>query len=192
MQFIESSYCYVFVSHYLLLFVNYFTSYSQTKLWSYFITLNVFFIKNYLQGNWDLQRKGQFPICISSTSNSWNTNIVSPYKICSKNISDKDAACQCNICQVCLHLRCNKLNPVDYKYIQGSTVPWICFSCCSTILPFGKLTNKDFFTSVLHRNNIEISNKSSYVLLNPTPNLAFLFNQFKNCSPERDIDLNIL
>ena len=91
------------------------------------------------------------------------------------------------ICQFWVHQRCNKHNLADYKYLQGSTDPWFCLSCCSVILPFGNLTDKDFSYSVLN-NYIEISNKIRSVLLKPPPNLALLFNQFNNSSPEKQID----
>ena len=58
-------------------------------------------------------------------------------KLCNKNIYDRDAAIQCDICQFSVPLRCNILNLVDYKYLQGSTDPWFCLSCGSVILPFG-------------------------------------------------------
>ena len=58
---------------------------------------------------------------------------------------------------------------------------------CSTILPFGNVTDKDFFYSVLNKNYIEISNKNSSVLLKSL-NLALLFSQFNNSSPEQQID----
>ena len=82
---------------------------------------------------------------------------------------------------------CNKLNLVDYKYLQGSTDPWFCLSCCSVILPFGNLTDKDFSHSVLNK-CIKISNKNSSALLKPPPNLALLFNHFNNSSPKQKID----
>ena len=50
------------------------------------------------------------------------------------------------------------------------------------------MTEKDFSCSVLNKNYIEISNKNSSVLLKPPPNLALLFNQFNNSSPEQQID----
>ena len=65
------------------------------------------------------------------------------------------------------------------------TDPWFYLSCCSTILPFGNLTDKDFSCSILNKNYIEISNKNSSVLLKPPPNLELLFNQFNNSSPEQ-------
>ena len=132
--------------------------------------------------------KVHFPFTITSTSISRNNNIVFPCKLCSKNINNRDAAIQCDICQFGVHLRCNKLNLVDYKYRQGSADPWFCLSCCSTILPFGNLIDKDFSCSILNKNYIEISNKNSSVLLKPPPNLELLFNQFNNSSPEQQND----
>ena len=61
-------------------------------------------------------------------------------------------------------------------------------SCYSTILPFGNLTDKDFYCSILHKNYTEISNKNSSVLLKALPNLELLFNQFNNSSPKQQND----
>ena len=102
-------------------------------------------------------------------------------------MNDRDAGIQCDICQFWVHLRCNKLNLVQYKYLQGSTDPCFCLSCCSVILPFGNLTDKDFSYSVLN-NYIEISNKNSSALLKLPPDLAPLFDQFNNSFPEQQID----
>ena len=53
--------------------------------------------------------------------NASSSNIV----FLSGNISvtDKDDAIQCDICQAWIHLKCNKLNHIDYKYLQGSRDP---------------------------------------------------------------------
>lgn len=128
--------------------------------------------------------KGQFPINIISTSTSRNTNIVFPCKLCYKSINDTDAATPCDICQFWVYLRFNELNLVEYKYSQEQTDPWFCSSFCSTILLFENLTDKDFSCSVLSKNYIEISSKNSSVLSKPPPNLALLFNQFNNSSPD--------
>ena len=74
---------------------------------------------------------------------SSNSNIVFPCKVCNININNKHSAIQCDICQFWIHIKCNKLNHIDYKYVQGSNDPWYCISCCDQILPFGTLTNKN-------------------------------------------------
>ena len=87
-----------------------------------------------------------------------------------------------------VHLRRNKINLVDYKYLQGSTNYWFCLSCCCAVLPFRNLTDKDFFCSVLNKKYNEISNKNRFVLLKLLSGLALLFKQFNNSSPEQQID----
>ena len=56
--------------------------------------------------------------------------------------------------------------------------------CNSTIRKF---VRQGFSYSILNNYN-EISNKNSSVLLKPPANLALLFNQFNNSSPEQQID----
>lgn len=61
-----------------------------------------------------------------------------------KNGNHKDDDIQCDIWQAWIHLKCNRLNHIDYKYLQRSSDPWFCLCCCSLIYQFGFLTNKDF------------------------------------------------
>ena len=83
--------------------------------------------------------------------NTSTSNIVFPScNISEKSVSDKDHAIQCDICQAWIHLKCNKLNHIDYKYFQVSRNPWFCLYCCSSIFPFGFLTNKDFSPTSLY------------------------------------------
>ena len=116
-------------------------------------------------------------------------NIVYPCKICHVNVNNKDFAAQCNIYQSWVHVKCNKLNNIDYEYFQGSNEPWYCVSCCSKILPFGTLTNKDFIpfiTNSLSQQGTKSDNDNESLLsLKPPSNLALLYNQFNNTSPEK-------
>ena len=123
--------------------------------------------------------------------NARTSNIIFPScNICEKIISDKDDAIQCGICQVWIHLKCNKLNHIGYKFIQGSSDPWFCLYCCSSVFPFGFLTNKNFSSALLYSRNVSenVSNKNCSIHLTPPPNLALLFNQFNNTSPEQNVD----
>ena len=115
-----------------------------------------------------------------------SSDIIFPScSICEKSVSDKDDAIQAWI-----HLKCNKLNHIDYKYLQGSSDPWFCLYCCSTIFPFGLLSNKEFLSISLYSRNMSenVSSKNSSIHLTPPPNLALLFNQFNKTSPEQNID----
>ena len=125
-------------------------------------------------------------MCITS-----NSNTVFPCKICNTNIKDKDSAAQCVICQFWVHMKCNNLNHIDYKYLQGSRDSWFCISCCNEIFSFGILANKNFLNIIPNCNPIAIKSSdanhigsSSSLALKPTSNISLLFNQFHNFSPE--------
>ena len=123
-------------------------------------------------------------MCISNNVN----NIVYPCKICRINVNNKDSAAQCDICQSWVHINCNKLNHIDYKYLQGSKEPWYCLSCCSKIFPFGTLTNKDFIPSIIIPNSLSQHGTKideSLLSLKPPADLALLYNQFNNTFPEK-------
>ena len=118
-------------------------------------------------------------------------NIVYHCKICYVNVNNKDYAAQCNICQSWVYIKCNKLNHIDYKYLQGSIGPWYCLSCCNNILPFGTQTNKDFISSIATTNSFSKgsdNDKESLLSLNPPCELGLLYNQFNNTSPEENND----
>ena len=53
-------------------------------------------------------------MCVSS-----NSNMVFPCKVCNTNIKDTDISARCNICHFWIHMKCNNLNHIDYKYLQG-------------------------------------------------------------------------
>ena len=131
-----------------------------------------------------------------------NSNIAFPSKICNININNKDRAVQCDICQFWIHIKCNKLNHIDYKYLQGSNDPWYCISCCDEILPFGTLTNKnltmvnpppvpddhDCFTN----NSDAYISKNSSLSLKPSLDLWLLQNNSlqQETDPENVVNYN--
>ena len=116
-------------------------------------------------------------------------NIVYHCNICHVNISNKDSAAQCDIYQSWVHMKCNKLNHIDYKYLQGSNDPCYCLPCCSKIFCFGTLTNKDAISSITATNSFSQgtnsdNDKESLLSLKPS-DLALLYNQFNNTSPKK-------
>ena len=65
-----------------------------------------------------------------------------PCKICENNAANFDQAIQCDLCDSWVHIRCNDLNYIDYKYLQNSNDPWFCISRCSEIFLFSTVKNK--------------------------------------------------
>ena len=89
-----------------------------------------------------------------------------------------------------VHIKCNHLNYIDYKYLQGCNEPWYCLSCTTMLFPFGNLNNQKFlgFVNNNNDNNNESKNSNSSLILKPPPDLALLFNQFNNAIPENNND----
>ena len=111
-----------------------------------------------------------------------------PCRICAKNAHGKDKAVQCD-------LKCNKLNYLDYSYLQNSDQSWCCKDCSSTIFPFNSLSsNKNFLACCANTNNNITQwrdlehNHDSTLSLKPSSNLELLVSQFSNATPENSND----
>ena len=123
-----------------------------------------------------------------------------PCKLCPKNVSDNDNAILCGLCQTWVHIKCNHLNYIDYKYLQGCNEPWYCLSCTTMHFLFGNLNNQKFLGFIIiinnnndnnnnNNNNNKSKNSNSSLILKPAPDQALLFNQFNNAIPENISDL---
>ena len=114
-----------------------------------------------------------------------------PCRICAKNVHDKDKAVQCDLCELWIHIKCNKFNYPDYGYVQNCDQSWYCIECCSTIFPFNSLSsNKNFLACctktdsyITQWKDLENDHNSS-LSLKPSSNLELLINQFNNATPE--------
>ena len=71
-----------------------------------------------------------------------------PWKICAKNVHGKDKAVQRDLYELWIHIKCNDLNCLDYRYLQNCYESWYSIKCCGTIFPFNSLSsNKNFLAS---------------------------------------------
>ena len=125
--------------------------------------------------------------------------------ICAKKIYDKDKAVQCDLCKLWIHIKCNNLNYLDYRYLQNCDESWYCIECCSTIFPFNSLSsNKNFLacctntdSNIIQWKDLE-NDPDSSLLLKPSSNLELLVNQFNNAtqkivmSLKKFLQLNIM
>ena len=114
-----------------------------------------------------------------------------PCKICAKNVQDKDKAVQCDLCELWIHIKCNNLNYLNYRYLQNCDQSWYCIECCSTIFPFNTLSSNKNFLACCTNSNSSITqwkdlknDHDSLLLLKPSSNLELLVNQFNNATPE--------
>ena len=68
-----------------------------------------------------------------------------PCRVCTINVHDKDKAVRCDLCELWIHIKCNNLNYLDYRYPQNCDESWYCIECCNTIFPFNsQSSNKKF------------------------------------------------
>ena len=118
-----------------------------------------------------------------------------PCKICAKNVSENVKAVQCDLCELWVHIKCNNLNYLDYRYLQNSNESWYCIECSSTIFPFNSLSsNKNLLACCTNADNntaqwIDLENDHiSSLSLKPSSNLELLVNQFNNATPENNND----
>ena len=111
-------------------------------------------------------------------------------KICENNVANSNQAIQCDLCDSWVHIKCNDLNNIDYKFLQNSKDPWFCISCCSKIFSFSTVKNKNFISNFYDSNKSKnIVDKDSSLLLKPSEHLKHLVNQFNN-TPSQPEDIN--
>ena len=90
-----------------------------------------------------------------------------------KAIGDKEDSIYCDKCNPWVHIKCNNLNYLVYKYFSGNGDPWFCLKCSSQLFPVGTLDNKKFMQQILNSmqqymkndNKIEFSNLFLNLLL---------------------------
>ena len=117
-----------------------------------------------------------------------------PCRICAKNVQGKDKAVQCDLLELWIHIKCNKLNYLDYRYLQNCDESWYCTDCNSTVFSFKSLSsNKNFLACCTNTDNniiqwrdLEHNHDSSLSL--KSSNLELLVNQFSNAIPENSND----
>ena len=63
--------------------------------------------------------------------NTSNPKFIS--RICVENVHDKDKDIQCEVCDIWVHIKCNNLNYLDFRYLQYSGKSWNCIEYFSVI-----------------------------------------------------------
>ena len=94
------------------------------------------------------------------------SNIQFPCKICRLNVKKNAKAIQCDLCKYWVHIECNHLDYIDYKYFQGSNDPWFCATCCSAVFPFASLNDNCFLSAIsISCDRFNINNEKQIITL---------------------------
>ena len=54
--------------------------------------------------------------------------ITFPCSICINFTGDKEDSIYSDKCNLWVHIKCNNLNYIDYKYLTGNGDPWFCLA----------------------------------------------------------------
>ena len=72
-----------------------------------------------------------------------------PCGVCTKAVAKNHKAVCCDVCQKWIHIKCNKLDKNDYRYLQENVDDlFFCINCISQNIPFSGLNNNEFEISV--------------------------------------------
>ena len=83
-------------------------------------------------------------------------NPIYPCGICTKKVSQRNKAIQCDLCNYWNHIKCDDIDDKTYEALKKSTKSEIyyCKVCREEIFPFQTLSNDQFFTSIIK--NVDI------------------------------------
>ena len=72
-----------------------------------------------------------------------------PCEICTKAVASNHKAIQCDICDIWVHIKCNKINSQTYELLKKDNTQWFCNECYKDRFPFSKLNNNEFHHTIL-------------------------------------------
>ena len=70
-----------------------------------------------------------------------------PCKICSKSVAKTHKAVCCDLCNIWVHIKCNKINAATYNMLLNDETKWFCIECSKDIFPFSSLNDVEFFST---------------------------------------------
>ena len=62
-----------------------------------------------------------------------------PCSVCSNPVKSNQNGIFCDCCKLWVHLKCTKLELIDYYNLANNDQTWFCHKCCVTIFPFNNL-----------------------------------------------------
>ena len=112
-----------------------------------------------------------------------------PCGICTKIVSYRHKAIQCDLCNYWNHIKCDNVENKTYETLKKSDdcVKHFCKLCKEDIFAFQKLSDDEFFTSIVK--NIEIKEDLD-LQITPTQTLKALFNDFSSHNVDEPSPIN--
>ena len=79
-----------------------------------------------------------------------------PCKVCNKTVAKSHNAIQSDLCDMWVHVKCDKINLQTYRFLQQCQAQWFCCKCPRNIMPFGNITDHELFQT-LQRKKIKFT-----------------------------------
>ena len=70
-----------------------------------------------------------------------------PCKICSKSVAKNHKPICCDLCDILVHTKCNKINTATCNMLQNDETKWFCIECSKEIFPFSSLNRSECFST---------------------------------------------
>ena len=64
-----------------------------------------------------------------------------PCKICKRAVAENHKAVCCDVCNIWVLIKCNKINPQTYNLLKKEKLAWSCLGCCKYFFPYSYLTD---------------------------------------------------
>ena len=68
-----------------------------------------------------------------------------PCNICNKAVATTHKAIQCDLCDMWVHIKCNRINNQTYQLLQNCNASWYCYQCIKSTVPFSTLTDCELY-----------------------------------------------
>ena len=93
-----------------------------------------------------------------------------PCGICFKPVANNHQEIKYEKCNLCIHIKCNKINKQTYTYLQTGTSYWYCMPCNKGVLPFSDTSDEELMQATIgkpikftHINNVPKSVKENFI-----------------------------
>ena len=110
-----------------------------------------------------------------------------PCGICTKNVSYRHRAVQCDLCNYWNHIKCDGVENKTYEALKKDSVKHFRKLWKEDIFAFQTLSDDEFLTSFVK--NIEIKEDLN-LRITPTETLKSLFNDFSNHNEDEPTPIN--
>ena len=111
-----------------------------------------------------------------------------PCRVCSKAVSVRHRAIECDICKTWVHIKCNKCDKNDYKFHQDHPdEPFYCIKCSAENIPFSSLNDNQFENCVKKGINHFLD---ADVNFNPSTYEQRIFDKLNNAINNNAFDLS--